>query len=44
MSKSENKDKKVVPTAPKGMRDIWGDDHHKYQGFFEKAAEVAPMP
>lgn len=34
-------DKKEIPTAPKGMRDIIGDEHHKYQGFFEKAAEVA---
>lgn len=40
MTKSE-KEKKEVPTAPKGMRDIWGDEHHKYQGFYEKAAEVA---
>lgn len=32
---------KSAPTAPKGMRDIIGDEHHKYQGFFEKASEVA---
>lgn len=25
----------------KGMRDIYGDDFYAYQGFFEKAAEVA---
>ncbi len=41
MSKGENKDKKEIPTIPKGMRDIIGEDHHKYQGFYEKAAEVA---
>ena len=41
MAKSENKEKKEVPTALKGMRDFIGDEHHKYQGFFEKAAEVA---
>ena len=41
MAKSENKEKKEAPTALKGMRDIIGDEHHKYQGFFEKAAEVA---
>ncbi|OGZ05461.1 MAG: hypothetical protein A3C13_00010 [Candidatus Lloydbacteria bacterium RIFCSPHIGHO2_02_FULL_50_11] len=33
--------RKDVPTAPKGMRDIVGNEHHKYQGFFEKASEVA---
>jgi histidyl-tRNA synthetase len=27
--------------APKGMRDIMGDDYYKMQGFFEKAQEVA---
>lgn len=41
MAKQENKEKKEVPTALKGMRDFIGDEHHKYQGFFEKAAEVA---
>lgn len=41
MPKGENKDKKEIPTLPKGMRDIYGEEHHKYQGFFEKAAEVA---
>lgn len=41
MPKSDNKEKKEAPTALKGMRDIIGDEHHKYQGFFEKAAEVA---
>ena len=27
--------------APKGMRDIVGDQYYSYQGFFEKAQEVA---
>ncbi|MEK7178934.1 MAG: ATP phosphoribosyltransferase regulatory subunit, partial [Patescibacteria group bacterium] len=30
-----------APAAPKGMRDIIGDAFYKYQGFFEKAAEIA---
>lgn len=25
----------------KGMRDIWGSDYYAYQGFYEKAAEIA---
>lgn len=29
------------PQSAKGMRDIIGDDFYLYQGFFEKAAEVA---
>lgn len=41
MPKSENKERKEIPTALKGMRDIIGDEAHRYQGFFEKAAEVA---
>jgi histidyl-tRNA synthetase len=41
MPKSENKEKREIPTALKGMRDIIGDEAHRYQGFFEKAAEVA---
>ena len=40
MSKKET-EKKEIPTTLKGMRDFVGDEHHKYQGFFEKAAEVA---
>ncbi len=27
--------------SPKGMRDIIGEDYYKFQGFFEKAQEVA---
>ncbi|MFA5934166.1 MAG: histidine--tRNA ligase [Candidatus Paceibacterota bacterium] len=33
--------KKEAPTAPKGMRDIRGDEYYNFQGFFEKAQEVA---
>jgi len=35
------KEKKEPSTAPKGMRDIIGDDYYDFQGFFEKAQEVA---
>ncbi len=40
MSK-EKKVKKETLTAPKGMRDIMGDEYYLFQGFFEKAQEVA---
>ncbi|MBP7805168.1 MAG: histidine--tRNA ligase [Candidatus Pacebacteria bacterium] len=33
--------KQVELAAPKGMRDIIGDDYYLFQGFFEKAQEVA---
>src|SRR3989344_4035409 len=33
--------KKENPRAPKGMRDIIGEKFFEYQGFYEKAAEVA---
>ncbi len=37
-----SKEKKTVePVSPKGMRDIIGEDYYKFQGFFEKAQEVA---
>ncbi|HEY0979907.1 MAG TPA: histidine--tRNA ligase [Candidatus Paceibacterota bacterium] len=37
-----SKDKKTIePISPKGMRDIIGEDYYKFQGFFEKAQEVA---
>jgi histidyl-tRNA synthetase len=39
--KAKKEDKREVPTAPKGMRDLIGDDAHKFQAFYEKAAEVA---
>lgn len=38
---NKDKEKKEAPTTLKGMRDIIGDEHHKYQGFSEKAAEIA---
>lgn len=40
-SKKQGRTKKEVITAPKGMRDIIGDEYYLYQGFFEKAQEVA---
>lgn len=40
MNKSA-KQKNFEPTSPKGMRDIIGDAYYKFQGFFEKAQEVA---
>ncbi|MEK7128751.1 MAG: histidine--tRNA ligase [Patescibacteria group bacterium] len=40
MNKKET-NKKEPPQAPKGMRDIEGDEYYKYQGLFEKAQEVA---
>lgn len=33
--------KKVPPQAPKGMRDIIGNEFYAYQGFFEKSSEIA---
>lgn len=33
--------KKETITAPKGMRDLMGDEYYDYQGLFEKAQEVA---
>lgn len=42
MKEQEQKKKKVQELAsPKGMRDIIGADYYKFQGFFEKAQEVA---
>ena len=43
MSKKTKTDspKKEPPKAPKGMRDIIGSKFFEYQGFFEKAAEIA---
>lgn len=33
--------KNEVPQAIKGMRDLLGKEYYAYQGFFEKAAEIA---
>jgi histidyl-tRNA synthetase len=42
MKEQEPKKKKRQELAsPKGMRDIVGADYYKFQGFFEKAQEVA---
>ena len=37
----KKEEKKEIPTALKGMRDLIGEESHKYQGFYEKAAEIA---
>jgi len=37
----EKKPNKETLNAPKGMRDILDDEYYQYQGFFEKAQEVA---
>lgn len=41
-SKKSGKKKKKQPiTRPRGMRDIMGEEFYAYQGFFEKASEIA---
>ena len=40
-SASENKTKSKEIVAPKGMRDIMHEEYYAFQGFFEKAQEVA---
>ncbi len=40
-TKPEPKKTSQEIASPKGMRDIIGDDYYKFQGFFEKAQEVA---
>ncbi len=40
MEKKKSKKPETL-TTPKGMRDIIADDYYKFQGFFEKAQEVA---
>lgn len=37
----KNITKKEPFDSPKGMRDIIGDEYYKFQGFFEKAQEIA---
>ncbi|MCI0680325.1 histidine--tRNA ligase, partial [bacterium] len=32
---------KEPPLSPKGMRDLMGDEYFAFQGFFEKASEIA---
>lgn len=41
MKEKEKKVKKEAFATPKGMRDITGEDYYKFQGFFEKAQEIA---
>ncbi len=41
MEKAKKPASKEVPGAPKGMRDIMGEQYYVFQGFFEKAQEVA---
>lgn len=41
MSSSKSEPKKQDIASPKGMRDIIGNEYYKFQGFFEKAQEVA---
>lgn len=41
MAAKKDTPKKEPLAAPKGMRDIMGDDYYAYQGLFEKAQEVA---
>lgn len=41
MTQKKTQTKKEGLQAPRGMRDIIGDDYYLFQGFFEKAQEVA---
>lgn len=41
MPKKENKKKIENIASPKGMRDLMHDEYYNFQGFFEKAQEVA---
>ncbi len=41
MTDKKDKPKKEEIASPKGMRDIIGADYYLFQGFFEKAQEVA---
>ncbi len=41
MSTKKEKQKIEPPRTPKGMRDILSKEYYSYQGFFEKAAEIA---
>jgi len=41
MAEKETKKAAQELQSPKGMRDIMGDEYYRYQGFFEKAQEVA---
>lgn len=41
MKKSSNKNKITEIASPKGMRDLMNEEYYAFQGFFEKAQEVA---
>ncbi|MBI3633985.1 MAG: histidine--tRNA ligase [Candidatus Vogelbacteria bacterium] len=41
MAQKKENTKLEPPKAPKGMRDLMAKEYYYYQGFFEKAAEVA---
>jgi histidyl-tRNA synthetase len=41
ITKHVNKDKTVDTSSPKGMRDLMNEEYYGFQGFFEKAQEVA---
>ncbi|MDO8659666.1 MAG: histidine--tRNA ligase, partial [Candidatus Parcubacteria bacterium] len=42
MKKTQNKNKALSNiTSPKGMRDLMNEEYYAFQGFFEKAQEVA---
>ena len=41
MKKTANKNKGAEITSPKGMRDLMNEEYYNFQGFFEKAQEVA---
>ncbi len=41
MSEKETKKSSHDLQSPKGMRDCMGDQYYRYQGFFEKAQEIA---
>src|SRR3989338_3606808 len=36
-----NKNKMTEISSPKGMRDLMNEEYYSFQGFFEKAQEVA---
>lgn len=40
-STKSTKNKNIEISSPKGMRDIMNDEYYQFQGFFEKAQEVA---
>ncbi len=41
MKKSASKNKNIDIASPKGMRDLMNEEYYAFQGFFEKAQEVA---